>query len=382
MDDLGIPTEPRAKEVGDSSRSTKATDGADRSAVPERTPVTVRGYDFNNGVNWDGILSSMVTTGFQATSMGRAIEEVNSMLDHRFAPQDTPLPDSSDPESSHRPKTPITIFLSYTSNMISCGVRETIRFLVEHRLVDCLVTTAGGIEEDIIKCLAPTILGGFELPGAKLRKSGLNRIGNLLVPNDNYVAFEEWVMKVLDECWKEQQEDGVVWTPSKLINRLGREINDPNSVYYWAWKNNIPVFCPALTDGSLGDMLYLHSYKHSPPLTVDLVRDVRAINELSVWSHRVGCVILGGGVAKHHTLNACMMRNGAEHCVLMNTAMHHDGSDAGASPDEAVSWGKVRSGVEAVKVWCEASLAFPILVGATWAKRHWENSKEKSPRSH
>jgi deoxyhypusine synthase len=50
-----------------------------------------------------------------------------------------------------------TIFLGYTSNMISCGMREYIRFLVQHKMVDCLVSTAGGIEEDFIKCLAPTI---------------------------------------------------------------------------------------------------------------------------------------------------------------------------------------------------------------------------------
>ena len=49
--------------------------------------------------------------------------------------------------------------------MASCGVRETIRFLVEHKMVDCLVTTAGGIEEDLIKCLAPTYMGDFSLDG-------------------------------------------------------------------------------------------------------------------------------------------------------------------------------------------------------------------------
>lgn len=51
------------------------------------------------------------------------------------------------------------IFLAYTSNLVSAGLRETIRFLVEHRMVDVVVTTAGGVEEDLIKCLAPTRLG-------------------------------------------------------------------------------------------------------------------------------------------------------------------------------------------------------------------------------
>lgn len=91
--------------------------------------------------------------------------------------------------------------------MVSSGVRDTIRFLVEHRLVDCLVTTAGGVEEDLIKCLAPTYIGDFQLDGSKLRDKGLNRIGNLLVPNDNYCLFEDWVTPHLDTMLEEQKTE-------------------------------------------------------------------------------------------------------------------------------------------------------------------------------
>ena len=72
--------------------------------------------------------------------------------------------------------------------------------------IDCIVTTAGGIEEDFIKCLAPTYLGDFHLPGKELRDLGINRIGNLLAPNDNYCKFEDWIMPIFDEMLKEQKE--------------------------------------------------------------------------------------------------------------------------------------------------------------------------------
>lgn len=71
--------------------------------------------------------------------------------------------------------------------------------------MDVLVTSAGGVEEDFIKCLAPTYLGEFSLPGKELRRKGINRIGNLLVPNDNYVKFEEWMMPILDQMLEEQK---------------------------------------------------------------------------------------------------------------------------------------------------------------------------------
>lgn len=57
----------------------------------------------------------------------------------------------------------------------------------------------------------------------------------------------------------------------KLIDRLGKEINNKESICYWAYKNKIPIFCPALTDGSLGDMLYFHSIKNAPGIRLDIV---------------------------------------------------------------------------------------------------------------
>lgn len=188
-------------------------------------------------------------------------------------------------------------------------------------MVDCIVTSAGGIEEDFIKCMAPTYLGDFALDGRSLRKKGINRIGNLLVPNEvclnvalppglpetpiftfppshprrltppphpaassppsqNYVKFEEWMVPILTKMLEEQKTEvrrslvsfrclvclglvrlwlnpnpkpapislhaltkpaartvqGVVWSPSKMIHRLGKEIDNEDSVYYWAYK--------------------------------------------------------------------------------------------------------------------------------------------------
>ena len=81
-----------------------------------------------------------------------------------------------------------------------------------------IVASAGGIEEDFIKCLAPTYLGDFALRGKELRESGINRIGNLLVPNDNYCKFEDWLMPILDTMLKEQKEQvgGVQWPLKQL----------------------------------------------------------------------------------------------------------------------------------------------------------------------
>jgi deoxyhypusine synthase len=79
-------------------------------------------------------------------------------------------------------------------------------------------------------------------------------------------------------------------------------------------------------------------------------------------------LILGGGIIKHHICNANLMRNGADFCVFINTGLDYDGSDAGAPTDEAISWGKIRLDAHPVKLHCEASLAFPLLVSQTFVK--------------
>jgi deoxyhypusine synthase len=333
------------------------------------TSQTINGYDFSKGVDYEALLDSYLRTGFQAHNFGLAINEINRMLDWSLA--DAPVAEDEDEEfrsQEAREKVRTKIWLSFTSNLISSGLRETICFLAKHSMVQVMITTAGGIEEDIIKCLAPTHVGDFAIEGLGLRRRGINRTGNLLVPNDNYCLFEDWFAPLLDKMHDEQDNDKVVWTPSKLIHRLGKEINDPTSVCYWAYKNNIPVFSPAITDGSLGDMLYFHSYKR-PGLVVDLVQDIRGVNDQAIKSRKTGVIVLGGGLVKHHCMNANLMRNGADFCVYINTAQEFDGSDSGARPDEAVSWGKIRCDAKPVKIYAEATLVVPLLVAKTFAGR-------------
>ncbi|KAJ5524024.1 Deoxyhypusine synthase [Penicillium frequentans] len=336
--------------------------------VPEGTQQ-VSGIDFDKFQGRDITVAEMVDNmtnmGFQGSAVAEAARIINEMRAFR------------DPETGAK----TTIFLGYTSNLISSGLRDTLRYLVKHNHVSAIVTTAGGVEEDLIKCLAPTYMGAFATPGAGLRAKGLNRIGNLVVPNNNYCAFEDWLVPILDRMLEEQEaskrkaqetgdvEDELHWTPSRITERLGLEINNEDSVLYWAARNKIPIFCPALTDGSLGDMLYFHTFKSSPQqIRVDIVEDVRRINTMAVRAARAGMIILGGGVVKHHIANACLMRNGAEHAVYVNTAQEFDGSDAGARPDEAVSWGKIKSDAHAVKVYAEATVAFPLIVAASFAR--------------
>ncbi len=311
----------------------------DPKGLPE-----VHGYDFNKGVNYDKLLDQMEFTGFQATQLGRAIQLVKKMREEKC-----------------------TIFLGYTSNMVSSGLRDVFRFLVEHKFVDVIVTTCGGVEEDIIKCLKPFLLGDFNASGKELRAKGINRAGNIFIPNSRYCAFEDFLKPLLHAVAHHQQETGEVISTRELIHFLGDKINNKDSIAYWAHKNNIPIFCPAITDGAIGDNLYFFSYDH-PEFRLDCIQDAREFNDIAITAKKTGLIILGAGVVKHHILNANMMRNGADYALFINNSQEFDGSDAGARPDEAVSWGKIAPEAHSLKLFGDATILFPLIVAKTFAQ--------------
>ncbi|EQB61873.1 deoxyhypusine synthase [Vairimorpha apis BRL 01] len=303
------------------------------------TPV--KGLDFNNNdITLDTIIESFSTTGFQSINLHKSISEINKMIE-----------------------TKAKIYLGCTSNLISSGLRDIIRYLVEHKFVHVCVITAGGIEEDIIKCLKPTYCANFNIKGAELRNDGLNRVGNLVIPNENYVLFEKWMNEILDELVQDKQ---IIMTPSQFIKYLGMKINNKESILYWAYINNITIYSPAITDGSIGDMLTF--YKKRENLKLDIVEDIKNINFSGISTKYTGAIILGSGLIKHHILNANLFRNGLDRCVLINTANEYDGSDSGASLEESISWGKVKPNTECVKVFGDATILFPLIVYSTFYK--------------
>ena len=307
--------------------------------------IAVRGYDFDDGVNYSKIIGSFSTTGAQATNLSKAISITNKMISEKTF-----------------------IFLGYTSSMVSSGLRDVFRYLVKHKKVNVVVTTAGGIEEDIIKCLGDFVIGDFRADGKDLREKGINRIGNIFAANNRYIEFEKFVQLILEELWIEQKENGKIWTPSEIVWKLGEKINDENSICYWAFKNKIKIYCPAITDGAFGDNVYFFRLQ-GKDLKIDIARDIEELNNTTIGLKKSGVIILGTGIVKHSILNANMLRNGADYAVYINTASEFDGSDAGALPDEAVSWGKIKENAESVKVFADATIVFPILVAESFAKK-------------
>ncbi len=297
----------------------------------------IEGYDFDQKFSFPEFLKSFSRTGFQATHLAEGIEIVKAMRREKA-----------------------TIFLSFTSNQVTSGNREIIKYLVKHKKVDVLVTSAGGVEEDIIKCLRPFVLGKFNVPGKMLFEHGVNRTGNIFIPNDRYTYFDQFMQKFFEKLYARQQE-GMVFCPHTFNRELGREISDERSFLYWAAKNDIPVFCPGLVDGAIGDLIVFFKQSH-PDFLIDVSQEVHDIVRIVLNAGKTGGILLGGGISKHFALNANIFREGFDYAVYINTVEEFDGSDSGARIEEAITWGKIKAEAPSVKIHCDATIAFPLLV--------------------
>jgi len=304
----------------------------------------VKGYDFEQTFDFDSFIQSFKNMGIQGTNLGFGIEIVKKMIDEKAK-----------------------IFLSCTSNMVSSGNREIIRFLVKNNFIDVLVMSAGGVEEDIIKTLKPFVLGSFDIAGNILYEKGVGRIGNIFAPFDRYLYFEEFMNPFFDRIYEEQKEKNKIFTASEFINELGKEINNEDSILYWAYKNKIPVFCPALTDGAIGDLIHFQLQK-GRNLYIDVAADHHKIVKYVLAHEKTGAILLGGGVSKHYILNANIFKDGLDYAVYITTAGEYDASDSGGNQQEAMSWAKIKLQAPNVKIVCEASIAFPLLVAGTFGK--------------
>jgi deoxyhypusine synthase len=258
----------------------------------------------------------------------------------------------------------VTVFLSFPAAMISTGTRGVIRELVKRKMIDVMITTCGTLDHDLARLWRNYYHGSFMLDDVKLHQEGVNRIGNILAPNESYgLILEEKLQPMMEEIYDEKKSLSTrefVWEIGK---RLENESNREESIIYWCYRNKIPVFIPAVTDGAVGFQMWLFYQQHRD-FQIDIMRDESELSDIVYKAERTGAVIIGGGVSKHHTIWWNQFRDGLDYAVYITTAVEWDGSLSGARVREAVSWGKVKEDARHVTVEGDATLILPLIVSA------------------
>ncbi|MFH1224375.1 MAG: deoxyhypusine synthase [Candidatus Diapherotrites archaeon] len=300
--------------------------------------------DFSSGSAGAGdLVKAMHSAGFQASHLAQGTELTQEML--------------ADKEC--------TVFFGFTANLVASGVRGNIAELCRKKKVHAIVTTAGAIDHDIIKCFMPYEMGEFSADDAALHKKGINRIGNIFVRDRGFEILEKKVQGWLEEVYKKNKTTN----PSRLAGFIGSKLGGEagkaaeGSFLYWCAKNRIPVFCPGITDGAIGLQMYFFK-ERKPDFACDVTGDMKTLANLVLNAGRTGAIVLGGGIAKHHIIGANILRSGLDYAVYVTTAQEFDGSLSGAQTREAKSWGKLKEHGRSVTVNCDATIAFPLMLGA------------------
>ncbi|HLC20470.1 MAG TPA: deoxyhypusine synthase [Candidatus Nanoarchaeia archaeon] len=250
-------------------------------------------------------------------------------------------------------------FLSFPAAIIATGCRGVIKDLVKRKLVDVIITTCGTLDHDLARCWKDYYHGSFDMDDAKLRKKGINRLGNVLVPNDSYgIVLEKKLLPIIESIHQKQQ----ILSTRELCYEIGKRLDDEDSILYWAAKNNLPVFVPGITDGSVGSQIWMFRQKH-PDFMIDVFKDEQELAAIVFDAKKTGALMIGGGISKHHTIWWNQFKDGLNYVVYITTAPEWDGSLSGARVKEGISWGKVAANASHVTIEGDATVLLPLVVG-------------------
>ena len=251
-------------------------------------------------------------------------------------------------------------FLSFPACLMATGTRGVLVELVKRKLVDVVITTCGTLDHDLARSWKHYYHGDFNMDDAELREQGMNRLGNVIVPDESYgLVLEERLLPMFDEILA--GKDSI--STREMIDEIGARLDNEDSLLYWAHKNQIPIFVPGITDGSFGSQLWMYWQTHRN-LKMDLFQDEQDLSGLVFHAERSGALIIGGGISKHHVIWWNQFRGGLDYAVYMTTAAEYDGSLSGAQVREAISWGKVRENAWQVNVEGDATITLPIMVAS------------------
>ena len=252
-------------------------------------------------------------------------------------------------------------FFSTPACVVATGMRGVIRDLIKNKLVDVVITTCGLLDHDLARSWKDYYHGEFEMDDAKLHKLGINRLGNVLVPNDSYgIILERKMQPILKELYEEGKK---TFSTKDIIWEFGKRIDDENSILYWAYKNQIPIYVPGITDGSFGSQMWMFTQEHRD-FKIDIFKDEQVLCNFIFDAKKTGALMIGGGISKHHVIWWNQYRGGLDYAVYITTAVEHDGSLSGARIREAVSWGKVREDAKYITIDGDATIILPVMIAS------------------
>ena len=275
--------------------------------------VPVEDYDFSRVSDVRTLIDQMGRAGgFTASKLSRARDILSKAIS------------KSDSDGNLN-------WLSFPACLCATGTRGFFVEALKRRAYNVVVTTCGTLDHDIARAFRDYFHGDFSLDDIALGREGLNRLGNVVIPNECYGEILErvllpWLSEIEDE--RKAKDSSNPWRgfgSVELCWAIGDRIEDESSLLYWAAKNRIPMVIPGITDGSIGSQLFMHRQR-SPDFMVDVLADEQILSDLIWTASESHGLMIGGGISKHHVIwwNQFREDSGMDSAVSITTAPEYD----------------------------------------------------------
>lgn len=253
-----------------------------------------------------------------------------------------------------------TVFFTMAGPMVPGGLRNIIRLLIEQKVIDVIITSGANIVHDIIESLGyPGRQASLSLDDYSLRAQGIGRAGDILFEHEGFEALEQMMHQILASL----SDSGLTRiSPSHLLFKLGESLTDNTSILHTAMQHGVPIFAPGILDSMIGFHLWMHD--QLTPLELDPISDLHRLSDLVYDADKVGAIILGGGLPKHHALGVNILRDGLDAAIQVTMDRPEAGSFSGAPLSEAISWKKIQPTKNVADVIGDATILFPLIVAA------------------
>lgn len=293
----------------------------------------------------DSLLAGMGHGGFQGRRLGESLNVWKNMID--------------DPDC--------TIFLGLSGAMIPAGMQACLMELVEHRYVDVIVSTGANIFHDMCEHQGVRhYRGHHHVDDSELFDKGIDRIYDVFAYEKEFRGVDRQIADYAASLspYGGSSRDFI----EKMAGHLQKGRPSGTSLVSSCKNAGVPVFVPALSDSSIGIALVM-ARRGGADIMIDQLRDADEITQIVEQSKKTGVIYIGGGVPKNFIQQTQVIASihnndcgGHAYAIQYTTDAPHWGGLSGCTFEEAVSWGKESVDSTHVQVFCDATIALPIVV--------------------